>query len=251
MAGIAAPVTITTKPAKSVPGRRYDHVFFTSMAVIMFLTVIAGFARTYFLAGIFRAPLPSLIIHLHGAAFTAWIVLLVVQTSLVSAGRTSIHRRLGIAGFLLACVMLILGVLAATDSLVRTAGPPGRDPRTFYIVPLTDMLIFSVCMYYAFRMRFSPAAHKRLIYIGTSALLIAALARLPLGFMHRQVAVATLVSEIFLLILVAYDWWSTRTIQRVTLWAGAFLILVQQVRFPIGRTAAWHLFATWIQTHAR
>src|SRR5258708_23447525 len=126
-----------------VPGRRFDHIFFSGMALLLLATVFVGFARTYYLAGVFHAPLPSFIIHLHGAAFSCWILLLVTQTSLVSAGRVDIHRRLGIAGFLLACLMVILGVLAATDSLVREAGPPGRDPKFFYIIPLTDMLVLA------------------------------------------------------------------------------------------------------------
>ena len=251
MAGTTAVAGVTHKRASGLPGRRFDHLFFTSMSVVMLLTAFAGFARTYFLAGMFRAPLPSLIIHIHGAAFTAWVVLLVVQTSLVSAGRTDIHRRLGIAGFSLGCLMVILGVLAATDLLVRAAGPAGRDVKAFYIVPLTDMLIFAVCLFFAFRARFNPAAHKRFIYVATTALMIAAIARLPFAFLYRKNPVAALLSNVFLLILVSYDWWSMRTIQRATLWAGAFLIFVQQVRQPIGRTAIWHVFATWVQTHAR
>lgn len=242
----------TTKSARRLHGRRFDHLFFTSMSVVMLLTAFAGFARTYFLAGVFRAPLPNLLIHIHGAAFTAWVLLLVAQTSLVSAGRTDIHRRLGVAGFLLGCFMVVLGVLAATDALVRAAGPAGRDPKAFYIVPLTDMMIFAVCLFLAFRARSAPSAHKRYIYVATTALLIAAIARLPmLAFVSQRVVIAALLTNVFLLILVAYDWWSTRTIQRATLWAGAFLILVQQARMPIGKTAAWHAFASWVQTHAR
>ncbi len=71
----------------ALPGRRYDHLFFSVMAWLMLATVFIGFARTYYLAGVFGAPLPSLIIHLHGAAFSCWILLLVTQASLVSAGR--------------------------------------------------------------------------------------------------------------------------------------------------------------------
>jgi hypothetical protein len=85
-----------------VSGSRYDHLFFSAMALLMLGTVFVGFAHTYYLAGVFGAPLPSLIVHLHGAAFSCWILLLVTQTSLVAAGRVSIHRRLGIAGFILA-----------------------------------------------------------------------------------------------------------------------------------------------------
>src|SRR4030095_11486970 len=106
---IAHPET-SGKPARILPGRGFDHWFFSGMALLMLVTVLVGFAPTYYLAGVFRAPLPSLIIHLHGAAFSCWIVLLVVQTSLIAARRVDIHRRLGLAGFTLACLMVVLGV---------------------------------------------------------------------------------------------------------------------------------------------
>jgi hypothetical protein len=135
---------------------------------------VCGFCAHVLSRGGFHAPLPSLIIHLHGAAFSCWILLLVTQTWLVAAGRVDIHRRLGIAGFLLAALMVILGILAATDSLVREAGPAGRDPKFFYIIPLTDMLIFATLIFFAMRARSNPPAHKRFIFVGTTALLIAA-----------------------------------------------------------------------------
>jgi FtsH-binding integral membrane protein len=113
------------------------------------------------------------------------------------------------------------------------------------------MLIFATLIFFAFRARSNPAAHKRLILVATIGLTIAAIARWPFVFVFRNAATAALLSYIFLLILAAYDLWSTRKVQRATLWAGAFLIFVQQIRIPIGKTAAWHAFATWAQTHAR
>lgn len=239
-----------SKPVRGLPGRRFDHLFFPVMAILMLATVFLGFARTYYLAGIFHAPLPSLIVHIHGAAFSCWILLLVTQTSLVSAGQIQTHRRLGIAGFGLACLMVILGVLAATDALVRQAGPPGGDPRFFYIIPLTDMLIFATLIFFAFRYRSDPASHKRLILVGTVALLIAAIARWPvLG--HRNPVRAALLSYVFLVFLGTYDLWSIRKLHRATMWASAYLIFIQQVRIPIGKTSAWHAFAAWVQSIAR
>jgi hypothetical protein len=229
----------------ALPGRRYDHLFFSAMALLMLGTVFVGFAHSYYFAGVFGAPLPSLIIHLHGAAFSCWILLLVTQTSLVAAGRVTIHRRLGIAGFILACFMVMLGVLAATDSLGRGANPSGLDAKFFYVIPMTDMLIFATLVFFAFRARSNPAAHKRLILVATTALLIAAIARWPYTMVHRKPMMAALASYVFLLILIAYDLWSTRKIHRATIWAGAFLIFVQQIRIPIGKTAAWHAFASW------
>jgi FtsH-binding integral membrane protein len=212
----------------------------------MLLTVFIGFARSYFLAGVFHAPLPSAIIHVHGAAFTCWILLLVTQTSLVSAGRVDIHRRLGIAGFLLGCCMVVLGVWAATDQLVRRAADLTRDPKAFYIVPMTEMLMFATLILFAFRARRDPTTHKRLIYIATSAITIAAIARMPIPFMHGPL-VAGLLYDLFLLALVIYDLWSTHKIHRATIFAGAFVVFVQLIRFPIAQTATWHAFATWAQ----
>ena len=239
--GVKAPVVLSD--------RRYDHYFFSGMALLMLATVFEGFARTYYLAGVFHAPLPSLIIHLHGAAFSCWILLLVAQTSLISVGRVDIHRRLGIAGFVLAILMVILGVMAATDLLVRE-GPPGTDAKFFYIVPLSGMMIFGSLIFFAFRARTNPPAHKRLILVATTALVVAAIVRWPFPIV-QSVSAAYRFSYTFLILLVAYDLWSTRKIHRATLWAGAFLIFVEQITQPVGHTTAWHAFSGWVQSLAR
>jgi len=236
--------------------RRVERYFFPGMAILILGTVFLGFARTYYLAGVFKAPLPNLLIHLHGAAFSMWILLLMAQTSLVAAGRVDVHRRLGLAGFGLACLMVVLGILAATDSLRRAFGPGGGasgiNAKTFYIIPLTDMLIFGTLVFFAFRARFHPPAHKRVMLVATIALLDAAIGRWPIAFIqHHPFWVTVLCTYAFLGLLVAYDVWSTGRLHRATIWAAAFLIAVQQVRVPLGQTVAWHAFATWAQNLAR
>jgi len=242
--------TAVAQPGRTervVPGRRFDHWFFSGMALLILITVFIGFSRTYYLAGVFRAPLPSSIIHFHGAAFSLWVLLLVVQTSLISTQRVDIHRRLGIFGFLLACAMVVLGVLAATNSLVRGFSPPGLDPATFYVIPITDMVIFSTLIFFAFRNRFDSPAHKRFILIATNALLIAAIARWPFAFVERKPLPATFLSYVFLLMLVGYDLWSMRKVHLATVWGGVFMVVVQQLRVPFGKTSMWHAFADWMQ----
>jgi FtsH-binding integral membrane protein len=242
-----AVTTSTVKVRAGVPGRKYDHVFCSAMALLLLGSVFLGFAHSYYLAGMFHAPLPSTIIHVHGALFSSWILFLLAQTTLVAAGRTDIHRRIGIAGFLLACLMVIVGVWAGTNALSRNFAPPGVDAKTFYVIPITDMLVFAVLVFFAYRARFDSAAHKRIIIIATVALMIAAIARWPFPLLLGNPLAAALVSYLFLLMLMAYDLWSTHKIHRATIWASAFLIFVQQVRFPIAQTAAWHAFATWAQ----
>jgi hypothetical protein len=241
----------SVKPACVLPGRRFDHLFFSLGVVAMAISVVVGFGPTYYWAGLFRAPLPSPIIHVHGAVFSCWILLLLTQTTLVSARRVDIHKKLGIAGFFLALGMVIIGEWAATSRLAQGFAPPGVDPYFFYVIPVTDMVIFGTLILFAFRYRSDSAAHKRLVYLATTAVLIAAIARWPWHVVNHNAPRAATFSYVFLLALIAYDLWSTRKIHRATLWGSAFLIFMQLVRLPIGKTAAWHAFAAWVQNVAR
>jgi hypothetical protein len=233
-------------------GRRLDRYFFPGMAMLFLGTVFLGFAKTYYLAGVFQAPLPNWLIHAHGAVFSSWVLLLIAQTSLVAADRVDVHRRLGLVGFGLACAMVILGTLAGTDSLRRAFGGFANDPKTFYIVPLTDMLLFGTLVFFALRARFDPPAHKRLMLVATIALMGAAIGRWPFAFIQQTPFwVTELCTYTFLAGLLAFDLWSTGNVHRVTLWASALLIVVQRVRLTLGGTSAWHAFATWAQNVAR
>jgi len=121
-----------------------------------------GFAPTYYLAGVFHAPLPSLIIHLHGPPFPAGFSAR-QQTSLVAAGRTDIHRR----SALQASSWRVSWFLAFWQPPIRLSGKParGQDPKFFYIIPLSNMVILRRHLF-AFRAALIPA-HKRLIFVGT------------------------------------------------------------------------------------
>lgn len=208
--------------------RRFDNLFFIGMALLIMGTVFLGFAKTYFLAGVFRAPLPNLLIHIHGAAFTCWMLLLITQISLVSAGRVDIHRKLGIAGFSLACLMVVLGTLAATNMLARGA-PPFADAKAFYAVTLLDMVLFATMVLFAFRTRRDSSSHKRLILLATIGLLDAAFCRWPFALFRANVPMTFLFLYVFILILAAYDMWSVRRVHRATLWGGIFVIFMHEI----------------------
>ena len=235
-------------------GRRYENRFFASMAAVSLFVIFIGFARTYYLAGVFKAPLPNLLVHIHGAVFSLWMLLFITQISLVAVHRVDLHRRLGMFGFRLACLMVLLGVLAATDQLARHAANPGTETveevRAFYAIPLGDMLMFFTFVYLGFRRRTHPAVHKRLMLFATFALLDAGFDRWAIFDPYPLPVVHAVCFLPLLAVLVIYDWWSTSRVQRVTLWASAFLVVVQQLRHPLGHTATWQTFATWIQTHS-
>lgn len=223
------------------------------MAAVFLAVIFTGFAQTYYLAGVFNAPLPNLLVHIHGAVFSLWILLFVTQISLITVQRIDLHRRLGILGFAWACLMVILGVLVATDRLARHAANPGAETveevRAFYAIPLADMVIFSTFVYLGFRNRTHPAVHKRLMLFATLALLDAAFDRWSFFNPYPLSVVNAVCFFPLLAVLLAYDWWSTGKLQRVTLWASGFLIVMQQLRHPLSHTAVWQAFATWAQIH--
>jgi hypothetical protein len=222
----------------------WDRVFFSTMAVVMWATVLFGFTKTYFGAGMIAAPLPNRLIHVHGAAFTLWMVLLVVQIGLIGAKKIRWHKTLGLAGFGLAVAMIVLGLLAAGDALKRGSAPLGLTAKTFYVVPMSDMLVFAVLVFFAYRMRFKAVAHKRLILIATIALMDAAVGRWPVAYFQTHPKTLDLVPFLFLLIVVAYDLVSLRRFERSTLWASLLVVVVHMTRIPLAFTAPWQAFAT-------
>jgi hypothetical protein len=244
---------MATATARPRPKWSSDDLFFSGMAAVSLVVVFAGFARTYFLVGMFRAPLPNLLVHIHGAAFTLWIVLFISQISLVSLRRVDLHRRLGLLGFGLAALMIVLGVLTASDRLARYVSQPGTDTveevRAFYTVSLADMLMFSTFVYLGYHNRFQPAVHKRLMWFATLSLLDAGFDRWQIFDPYSLPVVHLICFTPLLLLMMGYDWWSTGKVQRVTIWSTIFMVVVQQTCYPLGHTAAWQSFAAWVAVH--
>src|SRR3546814_5404104 len=71
----------------------------------------------------------------HGAANSAWIVLFLVQTSLIATGRPDMHRVMGIAGAGLGAIIIVLALVTAIAGGRLHHSPPGIDPRSFLAFP--------------------------------------------------------------------------------------------------------------------
>lgn len=165
-----------------MPGRVNDRRLYLLAAILTPLVVLAGFARTYYLKPLFHTPdLPNRIVHLHGIIMTSWVVLFVVQVSLVATRRTRVHQRLGILGGVLAGLVVIVGILTALFAAARGA-TPGPPPLSFLIIPFGDMVIFAVLISLALYFRRKLDIHKRLMLLAAINLLTPAIARIPLDF---------------------------------------------------------------------
>jgi hypothetical protein len=246
--------TVSGTPAASslrLPNRRVEHAFFQAMAVLLTVTMIIGFARTYFLAGVFQARLPKPVIHIHGAVFTCWFLLLLAQSALASLQRVDLHRRLGIAGVVIAALMLPLGIMATAEYVAREAAQ--RWIVLAAVMPIAELTTFSVLVSAAFLLRRSPDLHKRLIILATTALMGAAVGRMafvPLWHLHG-IAVIRLVwayTYIFIVPIAVFDLWSTRKLNRATAWGSVFMISVQQGMLLVATSAPWNAFVRWMQS---
>ena len=230
--------------------QRAERNFFSGMAVAIIFIALAGFARTYFLRPVLPPLTPALreltpLIHLHGLLFTGWVMLLLVQVRLVAKGRIDLHRRLGMAGVVMAALLVLVGIFTALQAVVRGVAPDGMDPGRFLIVPLVAIGLFAIFIVAAIRARRDAQSHKRLMLLATIALLPPAIARwvLLLGLGPQVVfAVATLL----LLPLIIWDVKSRRRLHPVTLWGGLILVVSGPLRLLISKTDTWLTISNWM-----
>ncbi|HEX3570778.1 MAG TPA: hypothetical protein VHU44_08135 [Acidobacteriaceae bacterium] len=248
MASQAVILPVSRKqPVYRPVNRTAERVFYTGMAVLLCVCVYIGFGPTYFHAGMLRAPLPSPILHVHGAVFTLWMLLFTVQAAFISARRVKWHRSFGTVAFCLPPVMVVLGVIAAVDALRRGARIGPLDPSVSFAIPLIGIVGFSIVIYAAWRARRRPDAHKRLILIATIGLVGAAFGRFPWDRIGLPPAAGAMTGDgILLLILLAFELITLRRIHRSTMWAAPLVFATIAFAVPIGMTHAWHTFASWL-----
>ena len=228
-----------------MPGRVNDRRLYILAAILTPLIVLAGFARTYYLKPFFATPdLPGRIVHLHGIVMTAWVVLFVVQISLVATRRTRVHQRLGILGAGLAALVVIVGVLTALHAAGRGHAPPSVDALAFLVIPLGDMLVFSVLIGLALYFRRKLHVHKRLMLLAAINLLTPAIARIPFDFIINGGPLVFFgLTDLCLLACVAFDTFKHRRLHPVFLWGSIFIIAMQPLRLLLAATGVWMNFA--------
>ena len=233
-------------PTSSAPlsPSRHDRIFHTGIAVVFLITAVAGFAPTYFLKPFYPAPALTPLVHAHGLLFTAWLLLLLTQSALVAASRVDLHRRLGIAGAVLAAVMVPVGIMTAVASARRGFATPGLQPLVFLIFPFGSIVMFAGFIGAALWKRRQREIHRRLILLGTVSIMPPAIARLPI--VGLQPRLALLLSLLFVLAAMIHDWKSRGRVHPLYIWGGLIILLSGPVRSGIGQTAAWQSFARFL-----
>jgi uncharacterized membrane protein YozB (DUF420 family) len=150
---------------------KWDNAFWLAFIATSWLAVAMGFFPPVVERMAGKAPYvapPILVAHVF--VYAGWLVLLTTQVLLINRRRIDWHRRLGIAGMGMAVLVVVTGIAAEVFSQRFWAHTDPENVR-FFTFPVFVVLAFAVCTFQAFRMRREPAAHKRLIYLGTAAIM--------------------------------------------------------------------------------
>jgi hypothetical protein len=218
---------------------RPDDIFFPAMACLILAIVVTGFGRSYFLAGMMFAKLPNTLVHVHGAVFVLWITLLVVQPWLVSLHKLRWHMKLGLLSLVLLPAMAVLGILTLIDFIRRA---PDDGLELTLAGDLEILLLFVGLTSWGLLARRDSTSHKRLMILGTMAIMGPAIGRWDLGI---PVSLGTIFA--LPLLVLAYDLWSLRRVHRTTAIAVSLTALWVFTLLPFSELAFWHRYVEWIR----
>ncbi|HSQ59635.1 MAG TPA: hypothetical protein VLT84_04300 [Acidobacteriota bacterium] len=237
---------MNSTPKAAVAARRPDRRFYTFMAALIAAIVFAGFAPSFYLRPLFESRTLTGLLVVHGVLFSAWVALLFTQVRLVAVRRTDIHRKLGVAGGLLAAAMVVVGILAAIYSAKRGFSPPGAPPAlSFMLISMTDMIVFPALVGTALAFRRRTDVHKRLMLVATLSITVPALARIPFiaplglpGYFG--------LADLLILGSMIYDRVRNGRFHPAFVWGLVFVVVSQALRIALATSPGWLAIAGWL-----
>lgn len=179
----------------------WHRSFYFLMSLLVAAVVIYGFSRTVG-ARLIHPPSPRPpILYVHALLFAGWLLFFIVQSALVRTRNVKVHRKLGWFGLAMGVAMPVVGV-ATTIVMTKLDTREGvTDAAAFMIIPLYDILAFTVLFALAFYWRTKPEFHRRLILVASCALTAAAFGRFPTALIPDHWLYAGVDALIFLGVL--------------------------------------------------
>lgn len=220
------------------------HPLYGTLAVAALAIAFGGFAPSFYLKVFGESPPLPALLHVHGVVMTLWLLLFLAQVRLAAAGRTNLHRRLGVAAACVAVLVVAVGVATALEG-ARRGVSPGLPPLVFLAIPLGVVVVFAAFVTAALLLRHRPDWHKRLMLLATLGLLTPAIARLPLIHAGGPLLFLAL-TDLLVLAAIAWDTARHRRLHPAFLYGFLFFLASQPLRIAIARTDAWLALATRI-----
>lgn len=233
---------------------RRIRLFYVGMSAAMVLVVLIGFAPSFYLrTQLGGAPLATPWVLAHAIANSAWMLLMLAQTGLVAGGRSDLHRRLGVAGALLAVAMVMLGLYVGIDYIARNStvllSGGAVAERLFLCASLIGIVKFGGFVTAAVLLRGRPSAHRVLMLFATITVMSAATVRLPvIGTLPAAVA---LVLVAFNGSALAYDIYLNKGLRPAAGWAFGLTLLVLALVNVLAPSTAFDSFIRWVGEASR
>jgi hypothetical protein len=224
--------------------------YYVIISIVALGIVLAGFTVTYVVPMTTSSTFSVRpLVHIHGLMYFAWMFLFILQPVLVRIGNTALHRKVGVAGFILAGGMVVVGLLTAItaarlNSATMTVG--GFTAQQFLIVPITDMILFAIYLGLSLGSLKNPEAHKRLMILATLAVIPAAVGRIAGIFEISNLLIILVIQHGILYSGIVYDFIKQKRVHAVYIWGGLLLVAVHLSRFPIATTKFWQSIASWL-----
>jgi hypothetical protein len=207
------------------------------MSLLILAIVIVGFSYTID-HNLLHPHIPSPpLLYVHSFVFCAWVLFFILQSALVRSRKVRLHQNLGWLGVCLAISMVVLGYMTSTTMTKLSLQYKAPFPtESFLIVDMMDLICFAIPIAMAIYWRKHPDLHRRLMLIGTCALMEAAFGRMPISHIYLgPVGVDALI-----LFGAARDAIVDRRVHKVYLYALPPMVLLQIIaEYTFVQQSSW------------
>lgn len=219
--------------------RTRDRRFHTLIGLAMAAIVAVGFSRTFFLRSWFDVEPLTVRLQLHGLVLTLWVVLFIVQARLIAVGRRRLHMSLGIAGMILAAVVIATTYEAAIEAVQAGVGRGGIGVDRLWSNVLV-LTLFGLFVGLGVWFRKRPERHRAFMLLAMIAVIGPGVTRaVALIFGHGIRDSHIPVESALVLLALLYDWIARRRPSWVLLCGGLLLITTQATRRLVGASELW------------
>jgi len=268
MATVAGRFTVKERQPDVLSGTPRAHAIdrwiFVFMAAWFILIVLTGFIPDSIMkvaaveAGE-RAPFP-LVLHMHAVLMGSFLLLLLTQTVLMATGRCELHKRVGIAAFVLVPALVVVGLILAptmyyqTWDALQVAPPEARAKlqaalarsENIKLLQLRIGLLFPLFIGIALKARgASVGLHKRIMFLATAMPLPAAIDRMT--WLPTTLPASPVATDLYILLAVSplfvWDVVRNRRVHEAYLIWLAINLPVALLVYSLWDTPWWHATA--------
>ena len=183
---------------------------------------------------------------------SGWILLVLVQSTLIAKRRVLWHRRLGIFGAGYAGLIAVVGcaaTLIAAAREVRAHSVTIASQFNVLALELTQMALFACLVGSAVWLRNRDDWHKRLMLLATLCILPNVIVRISFlsssDFFSRNITLLSLWAVLVLLVA-ALDSYRGRRVHPAFGLVGTATIISLYAAYVVGLTRPWIRFAGWL-----